>query len=44
MISINRPEKRNAVNNNTATELRKAFQEFEDNSDLRSAVLYGQGK
>jgi len=43
MIGINRPEKRNCVNQATAQELIKAFDTFETSEDLYVAVLYGKG-
>ena len=42
-ISINRPEKRNAVNGPVAAELRAAFERFEADDDLRVAILTGSG-
>ena len=44
MIGINRPEKRNCVNTETADQLWKAFEEFESNDDLFVAVLHGKGQ
>lgn len=43
LIGINRPEKRNCVNQATAQQLHDAFRVFEDDPDLRVAVLYGRG-
>ena len=40
-IQINRPEVRNAVNNETANQLRQAFIEFENDVNSRIAVLSG---
>ena len=40
-IQINRPEVRNAVNNETAKQLRQAFIQFENDVDSRIAVLSG---
>jgi enoyl-CoA hydratase len=42
-IVINRPQKRNAVDGKTADELRTAFEAFENNDDLKVAVLWGKG-
>lgn len=42
-IVINRPEKRNAVDRQTANALRQAFTEFEENEALKVAVLWGAG-
>lgn len=42
-VIINRPEQRNAVDRETADLLVAAFEEFEKNSSLRVAVLYGEG-
>jgi len=42
-IAINRPEKRNCVNPETARELITAFKTFEDNPDSPVAILYGKG-
>lgn len=42
-IAINRPEKRNAVNPETAKELYTAFTEFEQDSESLVAVLHGKG-
>jgi enoyl-CoA hydratase len=43
VISINRPERRNAVDSRTATLLREAFAEFEADPAARVAVLTGTG-
>ena len=43
LVGINRPEKRNCVNQATAQLLYEAFKDFENNDDLRVAVLYGKG-
>lgn len=43
LIGINRPEKRNAVNQETAVQLYEAIEKFEASEDLRAAVLYGKG-
>src|SRR5579863_2537587 len=42
LITINRPEKRNAINQAVAVELQRAFAEF-DRSGQRVAVLTGAG-
>ncbi|XP_069073212.1 enoyl-CoA hydratase EchA19-like isoform X2 [Pleurodeles waltl] len=42
-IGINRPEVRNAVNAQTASELLQAFQSFEKDTSLTAAVLHGIG-
>ncbi|MTI52102.1 MAG: crotonase/enoyl-CoA hydratase family protein [Alcanivorax sp.] len=42
-ITINRPDKRNAVDRPTADALRAAFQEFEDDDSVSVAVLTGAG-
>lgn len=43
VVSINRPEKRNAVNTETANELNDCFKRFEIDSNLSVAVLCGKG-
>ena len=42
-VIINRPESRNAVDRETATQLVEAFEDFERESTLLAAVLYGEG-
>jgi enoyl-CoA hydratase len=42
-ITLNRPEKRNAVDGVVAAELREAFERFEADDALRVAVLAGAG-
>ncbi len=42
-IVINRPGKRNAVDRETANALRQAFTDFEENDELKVAVLWGEG-
>ena len=42
-IILNRPDKRNAVDRDTATLLREAFEAFERDDALRVAVLWGAG-
>src|SRR5882757_5790689 len=43
LITINRPERRNAICNETALLLQKAFVEFERSPAQRAAVLTGAG-
>ena len=43
-ISLNRPEKRNALNIEMIQELSEAFQLFPQDPTLRIAILYGTGK
>src|ERR1700683_5308693 len=43
LITINRPERRNAICAETALSLQKAFQEFERSPTQRAAVLTGAG-
>jgi enoyl-CoA hydratase len=43
-IMLNRPERRNAVDRDTAEQLRRAFEDFEADADARVAVLCGQGE
>lgn len=43
LIGINRPEKRNCVDTETAHELVNAFEEFEKNDNFYVAILYGKG-
>jgi len=42
-IGINRPEKKNAINKETAKQLVRAFEEFENDSSAKVGVLYGKG-
>ncbi|MDX1459349.1 MAG: enoyl-CoA hydratase-related protein, partial [Marinobacter sp.] len=42
-VTINRAEKRNAVDGPTASALREAFEEFEREPALKVAVLTGAG-
>ncbi|HSZ71057.1 MAG TPA: enoyl-CoA hydratase-related protein [Cytophagaceae bacterium] len=42
-ISINRPEKRNALNDKVVLELIQAFKAAEENSEVKIIVLTGQG-
>ncbi|GBM76367.1 hypothetical protein AVEN_165971-1 [Araneus ventricosus] len=43
LVGINRPDKRNCVNYETASQLKKAFENFAEDSEARAAVLYGVG-
>ena len=43
LIGLNRPEKRNAVDPNTAEQLVEAFTQFENDPESFVAVLYGKG-
>ena len=43
VIGINRPERRNAVDPNTASQLSEAFTKFESDPNSQVAVLYGKG-
>ncbi|XP_003743500.1 uncharacterized protein LOC100904807 [Galendromus occidentalis] len=43
LIGINRPEKKNCVNSRTADLLLEAFEEFDRDSSVNVAVLYGIG-
>jgi enoyl-CoA hydratase/carnithine racemase len=43
LIGINRPEKRNSIDDETASQLRKAFEDFENDPEAYAAVLYGKG-
>lgn len=43
VVSINRPEKRNAINSETAEELVKCFRQFEIDDSAAVAVLCGKG-
>ena len=42
-ITINRPERMNAMDRQTGAELRTAFEDFRYNDDLRVAILTGSG-
>ena len=42
-ITLNRPQKRNAVDGRVATDLRAAFERFEADEGLRVAILTGAG-
>ena len=43
LITLNRPDRRNAVHRPMATALRQAFERFEADAALRVAVLHGAG-
>ncbi|XP_055925706.1 enoyl-CoA hydratase EchA19-like isoform X2 [Argiope bruennichi] len=43
LIGINRPEKRNAINDETAALLNDAFDKFENDDEAYAAVLFGKG-
>ncbi|HEX6278867.1 MAG TPA: enoyl-CoA hydratase-related protein [Pyrinomonadaceae bacterium] len=43
-LTLNRPEKRNALNDELVSELKKAFREADDDADLRAVVIRGAGK
>jgi enoyl-CoA hydratase len=43
-ITMNRPEKRNALSNELLTELRDAFLEADDRTDTHAVLLQGAGK
>ena len=43
VLTINRPEKRNAVNNQTVDEIDQALAQVEQNPDLRVLILTGAG-
>ncbi|XP_054713229.1 2,3-dehydroadipyl-CoA hydratase-like [Uloborus diversus] len=43
LIGINRPDKRNCINDEAALQLRNAFENFENDDDAYAAVLYGKG-
>ena len=43
-ITINRPDKLNALNIQTVTEMQAAFLEFKDASDVKAVILTGSGE
>ncbi len=43
LITINRPERMNAIDAQTSSELQQAFTDFRDNDDLWVAILTGAG-
>ena len=43
IITINRPDKLNAINNQVMTEINEAVQEVYDNDAIRSAIITGAG-
>ncbi|OGO52076.1 MAG: enoyl-CoA hydratase [Chloroflexi bacterium RBG_16_68_14] len=44
VLTMNRPEKRNAVNNEMHSELERVFREIGDDEEIRALVLTGAGK
>jgi len=44
LVTINRPEARNAIDNETASMLYDAFQSFEKNEKFKVAILSGRGE
>lgn len=44
IVEINRPEVRNAVNQETAGRLLEELQAFDRDPDLKVAILHGKGK
>ncbi|MDT0557813.1 enoyl-CoA hydratase-related protein [Ichthyenterobacterium sp. W332] len=44
IITINRPKKLNALNQETITELHQAFKEANDNSDIKVIIITGSGE
>src|SRR5687767_3583137 len=42
-VTINRPDKLNAINNQVMDELSSVLQEIYDNNDIRSAIITGGG-
>ena len=44
LITINRPERMNAIDAQTSSELNQAFTDFRDNDDLWVAILTGAGE
>ena len=43
IVSINRPDRKNAVNRSTAEALAKVFKQFDEDSDSDVAILTGIG-
>ena len=43
VVTINRPNRKNAVNRSTAEDLAKAFKRFDEDSDSGVAILTGIG-
>ena len=43
-VTVNRPEKLNALNHQTLTEIQKAFIEAEDNIDVAAIIITGSGE
>ena len=44
LIGFNRPDKRNAMNTQMLREFALSLTEYEDNDDLRCAVIFAHGK
>ncbi len=44
LVTINRPDKLNALNHQTLTELKNVFQELRNNDDVYSVILTGSGE
>ena len=44
VLTLNRPEKRNALNDALVAALKNALREADENQDLRSIVIRGAGK
>lgn len=43
MIGINRPQKRNVLNSKMVEDLKNLILEFENDTDVLSGILYGEG-
>ncbi|KHJ81233.1 hypothetical protein OESDEN_19081 [Oesophagostomum dentatum] len=43
-IGINRPEKKNCVNHETAMKLVAAFNRFNNDKEVKIGILYGEGE
>ncbi|KHJ87360.1 hypothetical protein OESDEN_12868 [Oesophagostomum dentatum] len=43
-IGINRPEKKNCVNHETAMKLVTAFNRFNNDNEVKIGILYGEGE
>lgn len=43
-VTLNRPDKRNALNSELLSALKSAFEEINNNSDVRVVILQGEGK
>lgn len=44
ILTLNRPEKRNALNDELVAELKAAFRDADENEDVRAVVVRGAGK